>query len=116
MTLTEDVVETECSPVASTSVITFWKVALLAFIAMCVQDILATCMVIFEARLNAPVAGLFDVASWITGLICLALSVESIIASGWRSKRTLTIIVAVSAANFLGTVAGVTIGAALTHH
>jgi len=92
------------------------KVALLAFVTMCVQDILATCMVIFESRLDAPIAGMFDVASWIATLICSALAIESIITSGWKSKRSLTIIVAVSAANFIGTYGGVAIGSLLTHH
>jgi len=91
-----------------------WKVALLAFIAMCIQDVMGTAMVIFEARLNAPVAGLFDVAGWIAGLICSALAIEEIIKNGWRTPKSLTIIGAVSAANFLGTCAGVAIGAALT--
>jgi hypothetical protein len=93
-----------------------WKVLLLAFIAMCVQDILGTAMVIFESRYNAPVAGLFDVASWIAGLICAALALEEIIKNGWRTRKSLMLIGVISLANFLGTVAGVGIASALTHH
>lgn len=93
-----------------------WKVALLAFIAMCVQDILGTAMVIFEARFNAPVAGVFDVLGWIAGLICAALALEEIITNGWRTRKSLVIIGAVSLANFWGTYAGVGISALLTHH
>lgn len=92
-----------------------WKVAVLAFIAMMVQDVLGTCMVVFEARLNAPVSGMFDVLGWVAGLICSALALEEIIKNGWRTRKSLTIIAAVSLANFAGTVLGVTIGAALTH-
>lgn len=85
----------------------FLKVAVAAFIAMCVQDVLGTCMVVFESKLNAPVAGLFDVAGWIAGLICSALALEEIIKNGWRTRRSLTIIAAVSLANFAGTFLGV---------
>jgi heme A synthase len=93
-----------------------WKVALLAFAAMCVQDVFGTVMVIFESRFNAPVAGLFDVGGWIAGLVCAALAIEEIIKNGWRTRKSLTIIGAVSLANFAGTYAGVAIGAAITHH
>lgn len=93
-----------------------WKVGLLAFTAMCVQDVMGTVMVVFEARLNAPVAGLFDVMGWIAGLICAALALEEIIKNGWRTRKSLTIIAAVSCANFAGTFGGVYIAKALTHH
>jgi hypothetical protein len=91
-------------------------VVVLAFVAMCAQDLLATTMVIAEAHYNAPVAGLFDVASWITGLICAALAIESIINEGWRTRRSLWIIGSVSAANFVGTYIGVAVASALVHH
>jgi hypothetical protein len=93
-----------------------WKVAIVAFVAMAFQDILGTCMVVFEAHYTAALAGVFDVLGWFFGLICSALAIESIIQEGWRTKRSLTIIAAVSLANFAGTFAGVAIGAALTHH
>lgn len=89
-------------------------VAALAFGAMCAQDVLATCMVVFESRLNAPLAGVFDVAAWIFGLICSALALDEIIRNGWRTRRSLTIIAAVSLANFAGTVGGVAIVKAIT--
>lgn len=92
----------------------YWRVALFAFLAMCVQDILSTCMVVFESKLNAPVAGMFDVLGWVAGLICSALAIEEIIKSGWRDRKTITIIMAVSLANFIGTVAGVVIAKALS--
>lgn len=95
---------------------TLWKVGLLAFFAMVVQDILGTCMVVFEARLNAPVAGAFDVLGWVAGLICSALAIEEIVKHGWRTRKSLTIIAAVSLANFGGTVLGVQIASSLTHH
>ena len=94
----------------------FWKVGLLAFVAMSIQDVMGTCMVVFESRLNAPVAGMFDVLGWLAGLICSALAIEEIIKNGWRTPKSLTIIGGVSAANFLGTVLGIAIATSLTHH
>lgn len=92
-----------------------WKVAVVAFVAMCVQDVLQTVMVVKEAALTAPVAGVFDVAGWLTSLVCAALAIESIITNGWRDRRSLTIIAAVSLANFAGTFGGVYIAKAITH-
>jgi hypothetical protein len=93
-----------------------WKVAALGFSAMCIQDVLGTCMVIFESRFNAPVAGLFDVLGWGAGLICSALAIEEIIKNGWRTRKSLVIIGSVSMANFAGTFVGVAIASAITHH
>jgi len=92
-----------------------WRVVLLAFAAMCVQDVFGTVMVVFESRLNAPVAGAFDVLGWVAGLVCSALAIEEIIKNGWRTRKSLSIIAAVSLANFAGTYGGVLIAASLTH-
>lgn len=91
-----------------------WKVAALAFVAMCLQDLLGTCMVVFEAHFDAPLAGLMDVTGYIAGLACSVLALDSILRDGWRNRRSLVIIGAVSAANFAGTYIGVGIGQALT--
>ena len=92
-----------------------WKVAVVAFLAMCANDMACTVMVVFEAHYNAVLAGAFDVVGWFFALICSALAIESIITNGWRTRRSLTIIAAVSAANFLGTVLGVAIATSLSH-
>lgn len=95
-----------------------WQLCLLAFAAMCVQDILGTVMVIFEAKAGETsdsfsvlvygvLAGVFDFGGWIAGLICTALALDSIIREGWRTKKSLSLIAVVSAANFFGTLAGV---------
>jgi hypothetical protein len=84
-----------------------WWVAAVAFAAMCCQDLIATIEVVAEAHYNAPVAGMCDVMQWVAGLICSALAIEEIIKNGWRTRRSLTIIGAVSCANFAGTFAGV---------
>jgi hypothetical protein len=93
-----------------------WKVALLAFVAMCINDVMATVMVIFESRYNAPAAGLFDMGGWIASLVCSALAIEEIVKNGWRTRKSMVIIAAVSMANFAGTFAGVAIASALTRH
>ena len=93
-----------------------WKVALLAFAFMCLNDVLGTAMVVFESRLNAPLAGLCDVLGWLAGLVCSALAIEEIVKNGWRTRKSLTIIVAVSAANFLGTVLGIALVSSIARH
>ena len=90
-----------------------WKVAALAFATMCLLDVLATCMVVFESHYNALLAGCFDVAQYLAGLVCSVLALDSILKSGWRNKRSLVIISAISAANFAGTILGVTVSRAL---
>jgi len=103
------------------------KAAWLAFAAMMVQDLLATIMVVFESQGgsahswstvvgDAFIAGMFDVGGWIAGIICLSLSVESIISQGWRTRRSLTLIGAVSLANLMGTLAGVVAAFIITQH
>ena len=92
------------------------RAAPLAFLAMCLNDCASTVMVVFESRLTPWMAGAFDCIGWIFSLICAALAIESIITTGWRTKRSLTLIAVVSLANLLGTVTGVYIAMALTHH
>lgn len=93
-----------------------WKVALLAFVAMLADDCAYTIMVVAEARYSAVTAALFDEIGWIAGLICSALALESIIKDGWRTRRSMVLILAISAANVIGTLLGVHLAAALTHH
>lgn len=90
------------------------KAAVIAFAAMTAQDILNTTMVIFESHFDAPLAGVMDQLGWIAGLACSAIALDSILTNGWRNKRSLILIAAVSAANFAGTFSGVAIGHALT--
>lgn len=92
-----------------------WKAAVLAFAAMCVQDLLATLMVIFEAHYQAILAGTFDTIGYIASLACSVLALDSILKDGWRNHRSLVIVTAVSVANFAGTSVAVTIAAAAHH-
>lgn len=89
------------------------KAAAAGFVAMMLTDVISTAMVVFEAHYNATLAGLCDVLGYITGLACSVLALDSILKDGWRNKRALTIIAAVSCANYLGTVAGVLISQGL---
>lgn len=92
-----------------------WKATLLTFFAMCMQDILGTCMVVFESRLNWQFAGAFDVLGYLAGLVCSVLALDSILKNGWRNRRSLVLIGAVSVANFAGTAVGVLLVSRLTH-
>lgn len=93
-----------------------WQLALLAFVAMCIQDVLATVMVVFESKQTPWVPGFFDAGSWIAGLVCSALALDSIIKGGWRNRKSMVIILAVTAANYWGTVLGVEVSRLLSHH
>lgn len=89
------------------------RLALIAFAAMCAQDLLSTVMVVMESHYNALGAGAFDVASWLTWLMSSVMAIDEVLKGGWRSKRARIVIASVSAANFAGTMAGVYIARAL---
>lgn len=93
-----------------------WQLVLLAFVAMCIQDVLATIMVVFESRQTLWVPGFFDFGSWIAGLVCAALAIDSIIQRGWRNSKSLAIIASVSAANYWGTTLGIYLSQIMSHH
>jgi hypothetical protein len=48
--------------------------------------------------------------------VCTFLAVDGLQKDGWRTRRSITIISAVSVGNFVGTLIGVTIAAAILHH
>lgn len=87
----------------------------MSFGAMCLQDIVGTGMVIYESRYQIVASGVCDVLQFLAGLICSAMALESIINDGWRTKRSQVLIWTITAANFVGTAAGVIIVKALTH-
>lgn len=90
-----------------------WKVALAAFAAMFAVDVFSTIMVVFESHYDAAGAGVMDVCGYLAGLACSVLALDSILKNGVRNRRSVTIIAAVSVANFAGTVAGVHISKVL---
>ena len=90
--------------------------AILTFIAMCLQDVIGTAMVIFESQFNWLLAGACDVTGYFFGLLCSVLALDSILKDGFWCRRSLVLIASVSLANFFGTALGVAITAHLTHH
>lgn len=92
-----------------------WKVMLLAFLGMCANDLLGTAMVVFESHYDAALAGAMDVTGYFASLVCSVLALDSILADGWKSRRSLCIIGAVTVANFAGTYAGVYLSKGLLH-
>lgn len=83
--------------------------ALLAAAAMVLTDVLATIMVMAEAREMGWVAGILDAAGWLVSIACTAISVDVLTGSGPFINKVY-VIVFVSAANLLGTKAGQEIG------
>ena len=75
---------------------------------------LPSAMVIAEARLSAFAAGAYDVLGWLLGLVTAALAIDEIVRNG-ISRRAIAIILAVSAANFVGTLVGVDLSRAVLH-
>lgn len=100
---------------ANPTVWPLWKAALAAFVAMMIDDLVGTAMVVFESRFQWLPAGMCDVMGYIAGLACSLLAIDSILQNGIRNKRSIVLILVISVANFAGTIAGVDISRALTH-
>jgi hypothetical protein len=84
-------------------------VALWAACAMIVQDILTACLVQATDRNRAHLAGMLDTAGYLCAFLTTAFAMGSYVEHGWDEK-TFMILIAVSAANYVGTVTGVKIG------
>lgn len=93
-----------------------WALCLIAFVAMFIEDVLGTVMVVLEANFHPYEAGLFDVLGTYAQLASNGVALVSIIQSGWRSKRSLCVIASVSLADFFGTTTGVEVARAFVHH
>lgn len=91
-----------------------WKAAVAAFAAMLVSDIIGTAMVVYEAHYLWLPAGICDVFGYLAGLVCSVLAIDSVLQNGFRNRRSLVLIGAVSLSNFLGTALGVEIVKAMT--
>lgn len=92
------------------------KAALLSFVAMCLNDLIMTAMVIYEAEFNWVAAGVCDILGYIAGLVCAVFALDSILRDGWRSRRSLVLVATISVSNFVGTALGVLLVAHLTNH
>lgn len=83
-------------------------IALLAALCMVVQDILGTCMVQAEARNHGWLAGLFDSIMWLFAIATTTITVTAL--QGHSLHEKVTVIVAVTAANLIGSQLGVLVG------
>jgi cytochrome b len=83
-------------------------VALAAAGAMVVQDILSVLLVQAEARNHAWLSGLFDSLSWLAAITTTTISVTTL--QGHNLEGKVLVVVLVSAANVLGSAAGVALG------
>lgn len=85
-----------------------WLIAFYAAIAMVVQDILGVFMTQAEARNRATLSGLFDAIGYPAALITTTISVTAFQGHDFAEKAV--VMIAVTAANFIGSYAGVWIG------
>ncbi len=83
-------------------------IAILAALAMLLQDILAVGLVQAEARNRAALSGILDTVGWLATITTLSISVTTLQGHSFRDK--VMVIVLVSSANFVGSYIGVKIG------
>lgn len=84
------------------------EIAIVAAIAMIIQDILGTLLVQANARDRAVLSGFLDSLGWFAGIITTTLSVTAIQGHDWPAKITMCAFV--TAANFGGSYIGVKVG------
>lgn len=85
-----------------------WQIVALAGAAMAVSDILATIMVMAEARGRGWLAGALDSAGWLVTITTTTISVTALQGNSFTEK--VAVVCVVTAANLLGTKAGQMIG------
>ena len=83
-------------------------IALWAALAMVANDILAVCLVQAEARNRALMAGCLDSVMWVASIATTTISVSAL--QSHHLSLKITVIIAVTLANMLGSIAGVRIG------
>jgi hypothetical protein len=84
-----------------------WEIAL-ACVTMILTDVLGVLLVQAEARNHGWLAGWFDTAQWIPGIVCSAITIT--ILQGHSTLAKALIIVFVSMANLFGTKYGQSLG------
>ena len=82
--------------------------AILAGIAMVIQDVLGTLLTQAEARNRAALAGLFDTLGWPAAIWCTAITVTAMQSHNYANIAL--VIVVVSLANFFGSYFAVRLG------
>lgn len=84
------------------------EIALLAGLAMVVNDIFGTLMVQAEARNRGWLAGIFDSLQWFATITTTTISVTAL--QGHSLHEKVLVILLVTAANLVGSVIGVLVG------
>lgn len=85
-----------------------WWLPLAAGLAMYVQDVLATVMVVAEARGRAHLAASMDSLGWLAQITTTTVSVDALLSGSLAAKAA--VVLAVSAGNYAGTYSGVKLG------
>lgn len=75
---------------------------------MFLQDVLATVMVVAEARNRAHLAASMDALGWLAQITTTTVSVDALLTGSVEAKAA--VVLAVSAANYAGTYTGVKLG------
>ena|ERR1035437_2417916 len=88
-------------------------IVVLAALAMVLQDIVATVMVMCEAKGRGWLAGILDAIGWIVGITTLTISVSAL--QGHDTPKKVAVIVLVTIANVLGTKLGQLVGSRYVH-
>ena len=83
-------------------------IALLAALAMFVQDLIAVPLVQAEARNKAHLAGLLDTVGWLVAIATTFISVNTL--QGHSLSAKVWVIALVSGANYAGTLMGTRLG------
>ncbi len=84
------------------------EIAVLAALAMVFQDVLGVCMVQAEARNHGWIAGVCDSTMWLFAIATTTLSVTAL--QGHNTNEKVLVVVAVTAANLIGSQLGVLVG------
>lgn len=87
--------------------------ALIAAVAMLVQDAISTVLVMAEARNRGWLAGFLDAAAWIVGITTATIAISTLQGNDLADKAY--VVVFVSVANVLGTKLGQVIGSRFVH-
>jgi len=82
--------------------------AIVAAVAMAVQDVLATIMVMAEAKNRGWLAGTMDSLCWLVGITTTTIAITAL--QGHNTTDKVAVVVLVSLANLFGTKLGQIIG------
>lgn len=85
-----------------------WTLIVLAFVAMVTEDILAAIMTQATARNRANLAGIMDTLGWLAGILTTTWTVTAL--QGHDTPYKIAMVLSVSLANYVGSMAGVLIG------